>query len=219
MKRGLWARRSLLSGMGAVAGAFAFSNRPAEAQGPAASSFEPAHHAQDEWLAKIPGKHRVVLDVTSPRGVPDAIRFVGNLFTGNKNAYGLEESDLAMIVVFRHSATAFGYGDAIWGKYTKALVDATDYSNPRSTEPLKGNPFNAAPRNQIDGLAKRGVQFAVCETASRGISRMLAGQGGDAEATFKEMAGNMIPSSRLVPAGVIGVTRAQEYGYRLIYAG
>jgi intracellular sulfur oxidation DsrE/DsrF family protein len=68
-------------------------------------------------------------------------------------------------------------------------------------------------------MVKRGVQFMVCATASRGVSRMLAGPNGDAEAAFKELSANLIPNARLVSAGVIGVTRAQEYGYSLIYAG
>jgi len=38
-------------------------------------------------------------------------------------------------------------------------------------------------------------------------------------ATYKEMVASMIPSSRLVVAGVIGVTRAQEYGYSVVHAG
>ena len=29
----------------------------------------------------------------------------------------------------------------------------------------------------------------------------------------------MIPSSRFVPAGVVGTTRAQEYGYSLLFVG
>jgi hypothetical protein len=29
----------------------------------------------------------------------------------------------------------------------------------------------------------------------------------------------MIPSSRLVSAGVVGVTHAQEYGFSLLYVG
>jgi len=217
-QQGLWARRSLMSGIGAFAAAFAFGSRRASAQAGAAPAFQPARHSQDEWLDKIPGQHRVVFDVTSAKGVTDAIRFVGNTYSGNKSMYGLDEPDLAIVVVLRHSATAFGYSDAVWTKYATALARFTDYTDPKSAEPPKGNPFTAAPRHAFDGLAKRGVQFGVCETASHGIARSLAA-GGDADATFKEMAANMIPASRLVAAGVIGVTRAQEYGYGVVYCG
>lgn len=218
MKHGLWARRSLMSGMGAVAAAFAFGARPASAQTPSAP-FQPARHPQDEWLDKIPGKHRVILDVTTAQGVPEALGFTNNLYSGNKTAYGIEETDLAMVVVLRHSATVFAFNDAIWAKYGKPMADAVKYTAPNSTEPPKVNPYNAAPRSALDALAKRGVQFAVCDTASHRFARMLAGASGDAEAVYKDMAAHMIPSSRFVAAGVIGMTRAQEYGYSVLHVG
>ena len=62
------------------------------------------------------------------------------------------------------------------------------------------------------------MRVGVCDTASHGLAGRLAGAG-DAEATYKEMVANMIPSSRLVPAGVIAVTRAQEYGYGVVHVG
>ena len=207
-----------MSGMGAVAAAFAVGARPASAQ-TAAARFQPARHPQDEWLDKIPGKHRVVFDVTSSKGVPEALHFAYNIYAGNTSMYGLEEADLAVVIILRHSATAFGYSDAMWAKHGKALAEAAKYTDPRSSEPPKVNPFNATPIETFDGLVKRGVQFGVCETASRGLSRRIAGAGGDADAAFKEIAAGMIPSSRLVAAGVIGVTRAQEYGYSVLYVG
>jgi intracellular sulfur oxidation DsrE/DsrF family protein len=219
MTNDIGGRRSLMSGLGAFAAAFALGSRRVAAQAPAASTFEPARHHQDAWLDAIPGKHRVVIDTTSVVGVPDAVRFVSNILAGNKDVYGLEDADAAMVVILRHGATAFGYSDVIWAKYGEALARFTNYSDPESTEPPTGNPFTAAPRSALDGLAARGVQFAVCDRASRGTARRLAGQGGDAEAVYQEMVANMIPSSRLVVAGVIGVTRAQEYGYSVIHVG
>ncbi len=217
MQQHTWQRRGILSGLAAGLAALAAGTTRVAAQ--AASAFQPARHDQDAWLDKMPGKHRVVLDVTSAATMPDAIRFVGNILDGNKSGYGLEQSDIAVVVVFRHSATAFGYGDAMWAKYGKQLADQSKYSEVAPGDAPKGNPYNAAPRMAIDGLVKRGVQFMVCATSSRGIARMLAGQGGDGDAVFKEMTGNLIPNGRFVAAGVIGVTRAQEYGFGVIHVG
>ncbi len=166
----------------------------------------------------IPGQHRVVFDVTSASGVSDVLRFAGNTYNANKSAYNLEQTDLAVIVILRHSATAFGYGDIVWSKHGKALAGSTKYADPNSAEPPKGNPYNAAPRRALDELVKRGVRFGVCDMASHAISRALAGSG-DAEATYKEIITDLRPSSRLVPAGVIAVTRAQEYGYSVVHVG
>ncbi len=218
MTNKIWARRSLMSRMGAVAAAVAFGGRRASAQ-TAASAFQPARHPQDEWLDKIPGKHRVVFDVTSARGVPDALHFASNIYSGNKSLYGLDEAEVAIVIVLRHAATAFGYADAVWAKHGKALAAAASYTDPRSGEPPTVNPYNATRIETIDEMARRGVRFGVCDSASHGLARRIAGSSGDADAAYKEIVASMIPSSRLLVVGVLGVTRAQEYGYSVVHVG
>lgn len=211
------ARRSLVTGMGAAA-AVALAGVRAGAQAPPpATTFSPARHDKDAWFDKIPGKHRMVLDVTSASGVGEALGFANNLFSGNKSGYDLNDADLAMVICLRHLATVFAFTDPLWAKYGKAMADAVKYTA-RASDLPNTNPYNAAPRSAFDVLAKRGVQFMVCDTASHRFARMLAGSG-DGEAVYKEMAANMIPNSRFVPAGVIGTTRAQEYGYSLLFVG
>lgn len=203
-------RRALIAGLGMAATTVTLGARGASAQG-ASSPFTPARHDQDGWMAAMPGKHRVVLDIVSPLGIPDGIRFVGNLFTGNKS-YGVEEPELALIVVLRHSATAYGYADAIWSKYGKSI-------DGKATPPPAANLYNSGERPQLAGLAKRGVQFMVCGTASRGLAGRIAGPAGDADAVLKEMTANLVPNARIVSAGVVGVTHAQEYGFSYLYVG
>lgn len=204
-------RRAIIAGLGMAATTATVGARGAQAQG-AAPSFVPARHEQDAWMSAMPGKHRVVLDVVSPAGLPDSIRFTGNLFLGSKTAYGVEDAEMAIIMVLRHAATAYGYTDAIWSKYGKA-IDST------ATPPPAANPFNSGDRMQLAGLAKRGVQFIICGTASRGLAGRIAGQGGDTDAVMKEMSANLIPNGRIVSAGVVGVTHAQEHGFTLLYVG
>ena len=165
----------------------------------------------------MPGKHRVILDVTSPDGIPDAIRFTGNLFTGHQTGYSVPESDVAIIIVLRHSATAYGYSDAIWGKYGKSMASSVDpAAAPPTTEP-----YNTGDRMQLAALAKRGVQFMVCGTASRGS---VAPHGRRDRRCRRRRSRRWkptsIPSARLVAAGVVGVTHAQEYGFSYcLYVG
>jgi len=205
-------RRQLMTGLGVTATAVALGAVATDAQ-TSVKPFEPARHATDEWMGALPGKHRVVIDVTSPAGVPDGIRFAGNLFTGNKTGYNVEDAELAMIMVLRHSATAYGYTDAIWSKYGKSMGPADATPVPTT------NAYNSGDRMQFAGLAKRGVHFMVCGTASRGLSRRIAGPSGDADAVFKELEANLLPNARLVAAGVVGVTHAQEYGFSLLFVG
>lgn len=204
-------RRNVLLGLGTVA-AGALGARAVAAQGPIEPTFRPRLHAEDAWMSAMPGAHRIVLDVTSPERIPDAIRFVGNIVSGHASGYGLNESDLAIVVCLRHSATPYGYGDAIWSKYGRIIDD-------KATPAPTGNPYNSGGRTQLSDLAKRGVQFMVCGTASRGLAGRIAGQDGDTDSVMKEMAANLIPQARIVPAGVIGVTHAQERGFALLYVG
>jgi len=87
-KQNMKDRRAMIAGLGAMAAAGTFAARPAEAQGVSSDSFTPTLHSQDEWMSAMKGQHRIVLDVTSPTGVPDAIRFAGNLLTGHKIGRG-----------------------------------------------------------------------------------------------------------------------------------
>ena len=110
----------MLAGFGAIAAAGALGTRNAAAQAPPTSApFTPALHAEDAWMSAVPGQHRVVVDMTSADGVPDGLRFAGNLLTAHKSGYGVDEADVAIIVCFRHAATAYGYADAIWSRYGK----------------------------------------------------------------------------------------------------
>ena len=208
-KQRMQQRRAIITGLGAVAAAGALGARSAKAQGLSSDSFTPMLHSQDEWMSAMKGKHRIVLDVTSPAGVPDAIRFAGNLLAGHKNGWGVEESDVAVLVCVRHGATPFGYADAIWSKYGKTI-------DPKATPPPAANPYNSGEQTQLAALAKRGVQFMVCGTASRGLAGRIAGAGGDVEAVLKEMGANLVPSARIVPAGVVAVVHAQERRFALI---
>lgn len=205
-------RRAILGGLGVVAAAGALGVRSLEAQAAPSDSFTPLLHAQDDWMSAMKGKHRMVLDVTSPTGVPDAVRFAGNLLNGHKNGWGVEESDVAVLVCLRHGATPFAFNDTIWSKYGKTI-------DPKATPAPTVNPYNSGEQMQWSTLAKRGVQFMVCGTASRGLAGRIAGQGGDVDGVLKELGANLIPSARIIPAGVVGVVHAQERRFALIYVG
>ena len=66
-KQNMKQRRAIIAGLGAVAAAGALGARRAEAQGASFDSFTPMLHPQDDWMSAMKGKHRIVLDVTSPR--------------------------------------------------------------------------------------------------------------------------------------------------------
>lgn len=210
-------RRQVIAGLGTTAAAVALGTNTAAAQAPA-GAFQPARHAEDTWFATRPGKHRVVLDTTSVAGVEDAIRFANNLFNGSKSGYRVDETDMAVVICLRHRATPYAYTDALWSKYGRVL-DRRDEGDGGNGPAPTTNRHNSGDRPALSELAKRGVHFMVCGTASRGIAQRAAGQNGNADAVFKELEANLIPNGHIVAAGVVGVTHAQEYGYSYLYVG
>lgn len=221
-------RRSFLTGLGISAVGITAMNAIGEAQAPAAGArFQAARHAADDWLDQIPGKHRTVIDAVSADGAGNALLFANNLYEANQKAYSLADGDLAIVVVLRHFATAFAFTDAIWAKYGKTMGGMLKFNDPNTKQPPATNLYNSAAYGMalpnfgttIDALVKRGTRFAICDAATHFIAGQLAGPSGNAEAIYKEFAAATIPNSRFVPAGVVGVTRAQERGYAMIYAG
>jgi len=216
-----------VTALGAAAGAQAAAPAPAPGRPAPGGRFQPASHTADDWMDQIPGKHRTVIDAVTADGAGDALLFANNLYQANQNGYSLGDADLAIIVVLRHFATAFAFTDAIWAKYGKAMGEMLKFNDPNTKQPPATNLYNAsnyglALRNfgtTIDALVKRGTRFAICDAATHFVAGQLAGPSGSADAIYKEFAASTIPNSRFVPAGVVGVTRAQERGYTLIYAG
>ena len=217
------ARRSILSGIGAAVAAIAIGSKRAAAQAPG-GDFQPARHEQDEWLTRLPGKHRTIIDCATVSGAGEGILYANNLYVGNKNGYQLNESDVAVVVCLRHLATVFAYNDAMWAKYGQAMSSFVDPKTKQvpATNLLNSSDYGRAlPNNGISILSvvKRGTHFAVCEMATRRIAGQVASAvKADPQALFKELGANLIPNGHLVAAGVVAVNRAQEYGYTLLTA-
>lgn len=223
------ARRSFLSrlGMGAgligaAVGAGVLSARPAVAQ---TAGFKPRRHAEDAWMDAPTAAHRIVIDSAFPAGGGAALLYANNNFLANKSGYGLETNDLAIIVILRHLSTPFAFSDDVWAKYGEVLSGLLDFKDPRTDAAPKVNVYNTP----VPGLTNRGVtvaslveknvQFAVCASATRFMSGAIAQSvKGEADAIFKELTENLVRNAHLVPAGVVAVNRAQEYGYTLLTA-
>lgn len=206
-------RRALLTGMSvaAVAG-LAASARPAAAQ---SSSAARAPHPKDAWLAELPGMHKVFVDSSTMQGGATALWGAGNILETHVNEYEGQTSDYALVVCFRHLSTPYGFNDAIWAKYGSLFmrnVDPVPTANPMNT----AGPSNG--QHSIGEIVEKGAQFAVCGRATRRQSGGIASATNQtADAVFAELSANLIPNAHLVPAGVIAVTRAQEFGYSFLY--
>ena len=199
-----------------VAGASVAAAPPAADAG---GSWKPARHEQDDWYEQIPGQHRFLIDTDSADAMSWGMRFAGNYFNANINAYGLKESDLAVIIVARHRSTSFAYSNAMWAKYGKYFSEQAEFVDPKTKEAPTVNIYLTAEEGQgapIDEMVKKGVHFAVCGMSSRAIAgRVAKGTGGKADDILKELTSNLVGNARIVPAGILAVSRAQERGYTL----
>jgi len=218
-------RRSILTGAAAAA-AVSLAPQSADAQAPA-RAYQPARHSQDEWLDGVPGQHRTIIDCASTASAGAGILYANNLYLANARGYSLKEADVAVVVCLRHLATVFAFNDVVWGKYGQALSDAVTFTDPKSGQAPSINLLDAAGYGMalpnggvtIASVAKRGTQFAVCDMATNRLAGLIAtSTKGVQEAVYTEFVRNLIPNSHLMSAGVVAVTRAQEYGYTLLTA-
>ncbi len=205
----------------AVGGAAMAQQKPATTT----TRWQPARHEKDDWFDSLPGKHRLVFDTTTPERMGDALLFANNFMRVNRSDYGLENSDLAVVIVARHRSTPFGYNDAMWAKYGMALAARSKVEDPTTKLAPKRNIYNAEEYGELaanrgttlDSLFKQGVQLAVCSTSTRGYSRSIAeATGGNPDAIYNELTANLVSNARMVPAGIVAVNRAQERGYSLV---
>jgi len=220
-------RRALLTGMGVAAtGMVAGTIGSANAQGNA-PPFRARRHNEDSWLEPGASDHRVFIDSARIVGGLEAVHYAGNILNAHKSAYGGADADYALIVCFRRFSTPLGYNDAVWEKYGATFSAMLEYPDPSTGEHFNRNPVNIAGRRDlpsmgatIDEMAERGVRFAICSNATRGISFALAqATDGNADDVYAELTSSGVRNSRFVPAGVMVTTRAQEYGYSLLYSG
>lgn len=220
-------RRRFLTGLGlaATGSVVASAVQAADTPHAAHATFTPARHPEDAWLEERGGVHRAFIDSSSGGGGIGAMNFAANLLSAHADGYGGSDEDYSLIVCFRHDSSPFGFNDAMWEKYGSLFSRRTGVRNGDSDEPVQINPLTVANSpygnrsNTVESLRARGIRFAVCNMSTRGMAGMLArSTGTTADAVYQELASNLIPAGRLVPAGVLAATRAQEYGYSLLFS-
>jgi intracellular sulfur oxidation DsrE/DsrF family protein len=227
------AKRRRFIGAGAVLAGGAFTGSSALAQGaaPVGGGWQPAMETLDSWLDRPGTRHRMVFDSISGQAGLDALGYANNFIHVNESEYGLKPEQIAVVVIFRHLSTPFGYNDAIWAKYGSGLADKMKLTGEAAKRAATVNPVLAsapvtepAPagmewlnRYALSDLAPLGVRFAVCGLATKAIAGMIAGKSGNAGAIEAELKSNLVPGALIVPAGISTVNRAQEHGYSFAY--
>ena len=147
----------------------------------------------------------MIFDTTNADDLGDAIAFASNYMRVNRNDYGLQNSDLGVIVIARHRSTGFGYNDAMWAKYGVQMATRAQFTDPKTKQAPKINVFNATDYGQqltnrgttLDSLLKQGAVLGVCSVATRGIATAIAeATGGKTDDIFSELASNLVGNAR-----------------------
>ena len=214
-KNSTLARRLFLTKVGAGMTVFGASTTAgiteAAAQSAEATRWQPERHTQDDWFDQIPGKHRLVFDTTEPTGLSSALTYATNYYSASNSGYGLQNGDLAVVLIARHFSTPYAYNEAMWNKYGVQISDFVQ----KGKEPSKTNTYG----RQITTLTGRGAHLAVCQLATRAIAGSIArAVNSSADDIYNELAANLMPNAHLVAAGIVAVNRAQEHGYSLVHA-
>jgi hypothetical protein len=223
----LQARRSVLTGVGAAAAGLVLASQTACAQTDGSASFQPARHSADAWLDGLSGNHRVFIDSATAVGGAETVLYANNLYMAQEGPdYEGGPDDFAIVVCFRHFSTPFGYNDEIWAKYGEVFSSIMQYPDPATGNAPTANMLRQDRTDlpnfgfTIDLVAGKGTNFGICRAATQFFSGQIAqATGGNQPEVFEELVANAIPNSRFVSAGVMALTRAQEYGYSLLYAG
>jgi hypothetical protein len=195
--------------------------------GAAGKDFQPARHDSDAWMDENSAKHRVWIDTSYGLGGMEALHYSNNILSANVSVNGGRDEDYALVICFRHYATALGYQDPAWDRYGEIFSAAMGLKDPQTGGAFKVNPANITGRldldnggDTVDKMRGRGVSFALCNAATKWYAGYVAGEtGGDADEIYDLLVEQAVPNSRFIAAGVFGTTRAQEYGYSLLYAG
>jgi intracellular sulfur oxidation DsrE/DsrF family protein len=177
--------------------------------------------ASDAWLDRLKGKHRLLFDVPEPDGGA-VLRHARNYLDVWRDAYGVPERDINLVVVLYARTVPLGVQDAMWEKYKLgAAINLTDAATNAPlvrnyfARPQPGDPVgDGTPDSAIEALQRRGVVFLLCNNALQRWSARLEKQGlGTAAEIHDDLVAHALPGVTVVPAAFIAMTKAHEHGF------
>ena len=178
----------------------------------------------DAWLDHLKGKHRQLFDVPEPEG-GTALRHLRNYLDAWRNAFGVGERDVSVVVTLYARTTPLGLQDAMWEKYQ--LGAALSITDPTTNAPLVRNWFahpkpgdpvaDGEPGTSMETLQQRGVVFALCNNALTRWAARLAKSGMSAAAdVHADLVAHALPGVVIVPDVLVTMTKAHERGFAYV---
>lgn len=180
----------------------------------------------EDWVKRIHGKHRQVIDATMPNGGFAPV-FALN-FIDAYTQMGVPASQLTSVISYRHFAMPLLLNDSIWAKYP--IADILGVMDPKTNAPARRNIFRDAillhpglTYEQIlsGSASKANIIFTACDVALHAFSGMTAGKMGNVSAAdaAAEWKAGLMKNVVLVPSGVYAINAAQEAGCNYCFGG
>ena len=178
----------------------------------------------DAWLGQLKGKHRQLFDAPDPDG-GTVLRHVRSYLDIWRDAYGVPERNVSVIVVLYARTTPLGLQDEMWAKYKLgAALNLTDSTTNAPlvrnyfAHPQPGDPVgDGTPECSMESLQRRGVLFLLCNNALERWSGRLEKQGlGTAADIHADLRAHALPGVVIVPAAIIAMTKAQERDFAYV---
>ncbi len=178
------------------------------------------------WVARITGRHRVVMDVPeieSGYGVWRSTIWANQYM----QVTGAKPQDLSTVLVLRHNGIALAMKQSFWSRY--GIGKAKNVTHPVTSQPTTVNP--ALLTSEYDGLAPeldalalpkfiaRGGIALACSLALQDCADTIRKQDNVSEdEAHKRAVAELVPGVVLQPSGVFAAIRAQEAGCQYIRA-
>jgi len=207
-------RRSFITAMAALSAGATLANAAEPAPSPKAPP-------TDAWLDRLKGKHKQLFDAPDPDG-GTLLRHSRGYLDVWRDAYGVPEKDINVVVTLYGRTMALGLQDGMWAKYK--LGEQLNIIDPTTNAPLARNWFahprpgdpvaDGSPESSIEALTKRGVVFLLCNNAVQRWSGRLekAGLGTQAD-IYADLTSHALPEVTIVPNVLIAMTQAHERGF------
>lgn len=175
----------------------------------------------DAWLDALKGKHKQLFDWPEPEGGA-GLRHVKSFLNTWRDAYGVHEKDVSVIVALYARTLPLGLSDEMWEKYqlgqtlgitdpkTNAPLVRNWFAHPQDGDPVADGQLDAA----MEKLQGRGVLFIVCNQAIGNWSAKLApAHGGDPAAIRADLLAHVVHGAVVVPGVLVAMNKAHERGF------
>lgn len=168
------------------------------------------------WLDRMKGQHKQVYDLgTHDLSVdPIPLRLVRNFVETFKEAYGLEPSQLSVVVGCARTYPMVAV-DRVWEKYR--MGERYKIIDPKTKQPAIRNVFLDDGPLSVKAIQALGAEFWQCNRALNTITQQLAEFTGLPPSDIRpELAAGLVPGVHLVPSHVLALALAQERGFTYV---